>query len=453
MYDSHLADGTWRTTSSKYNKFWRNWHGKAQGPRLSEEEETHRGDRCVHNIIFPFNFAFEFEVLVYLECLSADYCLDVPAPPAPARVTYYLSIFSEAELRKAEKQRKSLNSFLQQTADLPFDTLKAQLLTQISAKLNPSKISHDDYDIDWTVPRIQPSPLALASDSDYNFLLQHATKHKEPQANITIKVRMNKNRRNKDTDTSSGEDDVGSENESDDDRRPKKKTKKTSAKEKAKVLETNLNIKIDTKIQQLRDRWMCSKPGCTSEFCFIHTEHPEHFPLGREHLSVWAAAWNKDEAQANLETPPNHAKFNALPGQKGTASLLQRRLAERTQPANQPHGPVINFNIPPELLAVFRPPAVLNSDIPQPAPAGSRTEGDRSQDSLIPYGVPHGPTFSLNEFCSNYTLSNDIRTKLHQNGYTGTETICYILISELKEMEFKLGEIAAMRAAMKRWCK
>ncbi|KAG0707966.1 hypothetical protein DFH29DRAFT_756527, partial [Suillus ampliporus] len=62
-----------------------------------------------------------------------------------------------------------------------------------------------------------------------------------------------------------------------------------------------------------------------------------------------------------------------------------------------------------------------------------------------------GPTLYLNEFCSNYILSNDIRTKLHQNGYTGMETICYILISELKEMEFKLGEIAAMCAAMKRW--
>lgn len=85
---------------------------------------------------------------------------------------------------------------------------------------------------------------------------------------------------------------------------------------------------------------------------------------------------NKDEAQANLETPPNHAKFNTLPGQKGTVSLLQCRLAERAQPASQPHGTVINFNIPPELLAVFRPPAALNNDIPQPAPAGSCTEGD-----------------------------------------------------------------------------
>ncbi|KAG2340503.1 hypothetical protein BDR05DRAFT_950395 [Suillus weaverae] len=69
---------------------------------------------------------------------------------------------------------------------------QAQLLAQILAKLNPNKISYDDYDYNWTVPQIQPSHLALASDSNYKILLQHATKHKEPQANITIKVHMNK---------------------------------------------------------------------------------------------------------------------------------------------------------------------------------------------------------------------------------------------------------------------
>ncbi|KAG1901153.1 uncharacterized protein F5891DRAFT_950952 [Suillus fuscotomentosus] len=161
---------------------------------------------------------------------------------------------------------------------------------------------------------------------------------------------------------------------------------------------------------------------------------------------------NKDKAQANLETPPNHAKFNTLPGQKGTISLLQCHLAERAQPASQPHGTVINFNIPSELLAVFFPPAAPNNNIPQPAPAGSCTEGGQS-DSLIPYGMLHGPTLSLNDFYSNYTLSDDIHMKLHQNRYTGMETICYILVSELKEMEFKLGEIAVMRPAMKCWCR
>jgi hypothetical protein len=159
---------------------------------------------------------------------------------------------------------------------------------------------------------------------------------------------------------------------------------------------------------------------------------------------------NKDDAQANLETPPNHTKFNVLPGQKGNvAPLLQRRLAERAQAATQ-SGPVINFNIPPELLAVFRPAA--NNATPQPAVPGSHAKAEHPQDILIPDDAQHGLTLSLDEFCNNYSLSGDIRAKLSENGYTGTETICYILVPDLKEMGFKLGEIAAMRAAMKRWC-
>ncbi|KAG1899822.1 uncharacterized protein F5891DRAFT_901698, partial [Suillus fuscotomentosus] len=64
---------------------------------------------------------------------------------------------------------------------------------------------------------------------------------------------------------------------------------------------------------------------------------------------------------------------------------------------------------------------------------------------------PNGLSLPLDHFCRDYNLSDGILTKLSDNGYTGTETICYILISELKEMGFKLGEIAAMRAAMKCW--
>jgi len=45
--------------------------------------------------------------------------------------------------------------------------------------------------------------------------------------------------------------------------------------------------------------------------------------------------------------------------------------------------------------------------------------------------------------------------QLHENSQTLGHFFepLYVLISELKEMDFKLGEIAAMQAAMKRWCK
>lgn len=108
------------------------------------------GSFCIDWIIFSL-----LVLLCALWWLSAEHYPGAPSqdfPPTAPRVTYYLSIFSELELRKAEKQWKSINSFLQQAADLPFDTLKAQLLAQISVKLNPNNISYDNYDITWTVP-------------------------------------------------------------------------------------------------------------------------------------------------------------------------------------------------------------------------------------------------------------------------------------------------------------
>ena len=41
--------------------------------------------------------------------------------------------------------------------------------------------------------------------------------------------------------------------------------------------------------------------------------------------------------------------------------------------------------------------------------------------------------------------------KLDENGYTSSNTISYIWVSELKEMGFKHGEIAAMKDAVWQW--
>ncbi|KAG2119227.1 hypothetical protein BD769DRAFT_1362169 [Suillus cothurnatus] len=103
---------------------------------------------------------------------------------------------------------------------------------------------------------------------------------------------------------------------------------------------------------------MCSKVGCSSDHCFVHLECSDHFPLGHKHFAVWTAAWNKDDSLANLETPPNHHKFNMIPGRQlnELSLLLQHRLANHNQPtAGNSTAPVFNFNIPPELLNMFHP--------------------------------------------------------------------------------------------------
>ncbi|KAG1822965.1 uncharacterized protein BJ212DRAFT_1263794 [Suillus subaureus] len=56
-----------------------------------------------------------------------------------------------------------------------------------------------------------------------------------------------------------------------------------------------------------------------------------------------------------------------------------------------------------------------------------------------------GPDLPLMDFCAAFELSQDIHAKLADSGYIGTQTIRYIIVSELKEMGFKSGKIAAMK--------
>ncbi|KIK96938.1 hypothetical protein PAXRUDRAFT_32073 [Paxillus rubicundulus Ve08.2h10] len=170
-------------------------------------------------------------------------------------------MFSESQMRKAKAQCKSSNTFLCLSPDREFDTLKAQILQKIDEKLNPGMLTYDDYMIEWTIPRIQPSAMSLSSPADYN---------------------------NED-DSRDGIGGPEDSNTSDSDCEHVKKKKKSKKHKKGKgVIE---NIAINEKIQNLQNCWMCSKPGCSSDHCFVHPEHPDHFSLGHEHLSVWAAAW------------------------------------------------------------------------------------------------------------------------------------------------------------------
>jgi len=83
---------------------------EAQG--AVQQEESFRGDRCVYNLKLSESFLSESRITVWPTC----------------------------------------------PFDLPFDTLKAQLLAQISAKSNLTMITYDDYNIEWIVPRIVHAP-------------------------------------------------------------------------------------------------------------------------------------------------------------------------------------------------------------------------------------------------------------------------------------------------------
>jgi hypothetical protein len=104
-------------------------------------------------------------------------------------------MYSNAQMQKAEKQRKSINTFLVLSPELEFDTINAQMLEKISESLKPKTIALEHYSITWTIPRTQleASSMPLSSPTDYQFLLDLALKQKNPSVNLVIKTRLLKN--------------------------------------------------------------------------------------------------------------------------------------------------------------------------------------------------------------------------------------------------------------------
>ncbi|KAI6016348.1 hypothetical protein BKA83DRAFT_4497974 [Pisolithus microcarpus] len=159
-------------------------------------------------------------------------------PKVPIKVLYNVLIFPILELKKDNvKKWKGLTSYFKLDSDKSYDTWKAQLLVQISQKLNPSQITYEDYDVSFTVPCIYPSPLLVMMDNNYNFLLKH---HKH-------------------NDLSSSADGSDAENSQ---KKQKNKKKKTRALKdvdinKAKYWPLNKNICM------LHNHWVChKKPSC-----------------------------------------------------------------------------------------------------------------------------------------------------------------------------------------------
>jgi hypothetical protein len=62
-----------------------------------------------------------------------------------------------------------------------------------------------------------------------------------------------------------------------------------------------------------------------------------------------------------------------------------------------------------------------------------------------------GADLNVDDFCRIYELSDDVLTRLKENGYKRTRTFKHITISQLHQMSFKLGDIASLQDAVDEW--
>ena len=185
---------------------------------------------------------------------------------------------------------------------------------------------------------------------------------------------------------------------------------------------------------------------CGGSFLYAYTNTTSLFQL-------------KGPMIVTLDTPPNHHLFNAVSNnQLGQLSPLLER-CQRGNSTGSAAAPVINFNVPAEVIHLFRPPAAPATPVTAVAAAPAIPIQPLAppaflmvSDTLIPADRAPGPTLSLDDFCKTYLLTDGVRTKLDENGYSGSHTFQYAEWKDLKsDAGLRAGEIAQLKHAISTW--
>ncbi|KAG1724747.1 uncharacterized protein EDB91DRAFT_1001496, partial [Suillus paluster] len=204
-----------------------------------------------------------------------------------------------------------------------WDEVKVKITEKLAEHLKLKKPDLSDYELTFSVPRHQTSPIPLANEDDFNNLHEAAIKCKDPQAKVIIKAilkKVHQMRMGKENNVGSDDKDDGTDDDSADRPKKKKKSKKTPD-------ELPLNIEVAAHVKTLRNWWVCNKAGCLSSGqCYIPPDNKEHFPLSHNHFQIWAAAMAKNPPLATVNQPPNHHAFDGLHDNQMAAKspLLQR---------------------------------------------------------------------------------------------------------------------------------
>ena len=149
----------------------------------------------------------------------------------------------------------------------------------------------------------------------------------------------------------------------------------------------------------------------------------------------------KGPQYATIDTPPNNNLFDTLDPHTVAARspLLQRRLQlnAEAKAAQEIHN---HINLPPELLGLLRPHSAAQPPGSHPIPP-----------MLLPPPLKPGLKMSIEDFCNQFALSAEILERLRKNGYSGTHVFQHIEIGELRSMDFKPGEVAELKEAVRVW--
>lgn len=166
-----IIQGTLRKTMSKgKEKKARNAGGTNLKPSASE---------CL-----PSMYMLPFSTVVSRNNLPATG--DEQDGESAKKFTFNIAMFSAKEQSKDLKKRAGKNTYMVLDNNEPFDTWKAQLLVRIEKTLMPSTLDINNYEIHFTVARISPSPLMVASDEEYVNMLEWVGRSKNSSCNVYV---------------------------------------------------------------------------------------------------------------------------------------------------------------------------------------------------------------------------------------------------------------------------
>jgi hypothetical protein len=80
-----------------------------------------------------------------------------------------------------------------------------------------------------------------------------------------------------------------------------------------------------------------------------------------------------------------------------------------------------------------------------------KIKSDRNTSPLLSPNCKPGPCLSINDFCLTYSLADEICMCLTKNGFSSSLALCLITVDDLKEMGFKMGEVAEIEEAVEAW--
>lgn len=105
------------------------------------------------------------------------------------KVTYNISIFSVEELKKPIARREPKGCFVVSASNITWPDLHAQLKIQFCDALHPTQafIADNSFEITYTISRLVPHPLPLATAKDYAHLLTNVAKMKSPATKVIMK--------------------------------------------------------------------------------------------------------------------------------------------------------------------------------------------------------------------------------------------------------------------------